>query len=350
MCKVKTQYIWIVSFLLILLAGCKKDEFQVEVKLPESVNEAYKVLYYESGVKKGGLVESAMQISKGEAKFKVPTHDPVIVYIFSKGKNPATFFYAERGDKIKISGPGVNPLDWKIEGNKINVALTQWREQNKSLLSKFNEGDLSVASEVNTAVAKYVAAHREDPVSTLLLLEYYNRGADDAGFRACWAQLKGAALDGNWREVVSRSDMLELPEKLALPSEMILRSVRNGYDTINFGQVPVLLNFSKPSLKEYRDEAKELRRISEEVPDSSRRVIANILLEPDSLQRWQRARSDSLLTVVEGWAPLGFSDSHVRHFGVMNLPYLVVVDSLGNVVYRGSDITKAEIEFKKQFE
>ena len=333
--------------LFVLLGACRKNEFAVEFDLPEGVDQTYRVLYYASDPVKGWVVESVVSVEKGKALMQAPTHNPAIVYVFGNGREPATFFYAERGEKIAVTGGNNNPASWDFSGNKINEGLNAWRKTNRDLLLKRKAQDNAVVDSLNAAVVKYAKQHPEDPVSALLLLEYYDRGADEDGFRSAWALLKGEAVDGRWRELVSRADMLELPRAEKFPSEIVLKRAGGGLDTLTFGKRPALLRFSRANVPDYGTSTKQLRSLATE-SDSDSRIIANVLLEPDSMVRQQNRRRDSLANVVEAWVPLGVSDPVVSKLGVMRLPYVIVVDTTGKLLYRGSDLQKAIDLFKPQ--
>lgn len=345
----KSFFLSILFLMALLIVSCVRNQFTVEFNLPQSVNQTYRTLYYASDSKKGWVLEGIMQTDNGKGTMQMATRNPTIVYIFSNAKYPVTFFYAERGDKIVVTGEGANPATWNFDGNKINEELSEWRKSNKSILINRQPGNAKSTLAVNEAVRKYVDAHPDNPVSTILLLEYFDRRADEDGFVHCLSKLKGDAADGKWREIVSRNDMLMDPGSNDFPKEIILNTVGTGCDTVRFGRVPVLLNFSRSMVQNYRENTRELRRIARESGDSSSRIIANILLEPDSMQRWQNARYDSLRNVVEGWAPLGLSDTQISQLGVRRLPFMIVVDRQGKVVYRGDDLGKASEEFKRQF-
>lgn len=334
----------------VLMSSCIKNQFTVEFSLDNDVSQTYRTLYYASDSKQGWIVEGALQVEKGAGSQVMPTRNPTIVYVFASNSYPATFFYVERGDKIKIEGKSSNPADWTISGNKINEELSAWRLQNRDIFEKTLSGRNSKAQEqLNRAVSKYAEANPANPVSAILLLEYYDRKDDEEGFRKAWNELKGEAAAGKWRELVSRNDMLDLPGNGDLPEQIVLNTVQTGCDTIQFGKVPVFLNFSKSNEKTYRESVSELRKLSDSAGDSASRVIANILLEPDSMQRWQNARRDSLKNVVEGWVPLGLSDPQINQLGVLRLPYIIVTDKKGKVVYRGDDVKKASETFTGLF-
>lgn len=345
-CRSLPAALWLM--LLTLLTGCVRNEFKVRFDLSAGVDATYRMLYYASDPSKGWVVESVVAVQKGKAESTLVTRNPALVYVFTSGSEPATFFYARRGDEIRISGDGKDPMSWSISGNKINERLSEWRLANRSLLTARGASASGVTA-LNKAVAGYAAGHPDDPVSTLLLLLYYDRDADEAGFRSAWSKLSGDALDGEWRELVSRSDMLEdVPESQPMPRRIVLNTVQTGCDTLTPGRVPMLLYFSRTSCEAYRDHIDSLRRLSRAYTDSSRRVIANVQLEPDSSVRWQSVRADTLSGVVQAWMPLGVSDPTARELGVRRFPFFIVVGRDGKKAYSGPDVAPALKAFRSQ--
>lgn len=337
----------VLLWVVVLLAGCAGNEFKVEFGLDGNVDAAYRMLYYASDPRKGWVVESVVSVQKGKAETRLVTRNPCLVYVSSVGNGgPSTFFYARRGDDINITGDGRDPLGWSIDGNKINKRLTEWRLSHRAALSARGAGAVAA---LNKAVAEYVGANPEDPVSTLLLLLYYDRGADERGFRAAWSKLQGDALDASWRELVSRSDMLEdVPAEQPMPRAIVFNTVQTGCDTVTPGRVPALLYFSRTSCEDYKTHIDSLRRLSRAYADSSRRVIANVQLEPDSSVRWQSVRADTLTGVVQAWMPLGVSDPTARELGVRRFPWFIVIGRDRKSAYSGPDPAPALSAFRRQ--
>lgn len=334
--------------LTVMLCGCVKNEFNVKFSLSSTVDRTYNVLYYASDSKKGWVIESVVSLQKGMAELRGMTRNPSLVYVFGSGSNEMTFFYVERGDEVSITGESANPLDWTIGGDKINSRLSEWRKANKqSIMQASGSGDQWKV--LNAAVGKYVDEHPEDPVSTLLLLEYYDRGADESGFRKLWKKLAGEAVEAKWLELVSRNDMLEdVPKDDRLPKQLVFNTVATGCDTIESGRVPSLLYFSRSSSDSYKDDVKKLRELGVAFADSSACVIANVQLEPDSTVRWQSVRVDSLRNVVQAWVPLGVSDLQIRALRVGQIPYVIVTAKGGKVVYRGDDLGKGAEKLREE--
>lgn len=334
---------------MLALTACVKNEFRISFELPAATDRTYTLTYYASDSRQGRMVEQVANVQKGRAEVELPMVLPSIVYV-SAGNDrlPGAVFYAERGDHISVKGNDPSPLRWTITGNKLTDALTEWRLANAGLIAAAGHTDTAAAERLNKAVEKYVAANAESPVSTLLLLIYFDRGADEALFLKCFRMLKGEAAKEKWKELVSRVDIIsEIPADDSLPVDIVLNTVATGCDTIVPGRVPLLLSFTRNGLPDHKENIKFLRELSREFPDSSRRVIADISFEGDSVARWYPVRSDSLSNVVRAWMPLAVSDSLAAAMRVGGLPYLIVADSRGKVIYRGGDMKTAGEAFRR---
>ena len=347
MCKALLWRAWLSLLVLVATASCVKNEFNVEVTLPADVNNTYLTLYYASNSKMGMYMEGVISVEKGKGQMRGVTRNPLIVYIFNGRKAPATFFYAERGDRIEITGDGSDPLGWQIGGNDINKSLSEWRSQNLTVLKKSNPSAHSGMEAVNKAVAAYVTKNPGDPVSTLLMLEYYDRSVDEDGFRRTWSLLKSDAADGKWRELVARADMLEDSSKPVVPGQWIIKRAGGGRDTIAFGEGPVLLHFNIFDDLSFSPNTEKLKGMAQNRELSQGAWMANVMLDADSLVALQAISRDSTVAVRTEWVPLGLSDKNVQRLGIRKVPYIIVVDKSKKTVYSGSDIDEALKEFEK---
>ncbi len=173
---------------------------------------------------------------------------------------PAALFYAERGDRIRITGDSENPASWRVKGNDVTGRIDGWRHSNRAALSSMD------ARKVNAAVSGYVRENPSDPVSAILMAVYYDRRADEAGFAATWKMLRDDALEKEWVDLVSRSDISTGPWMRKMPREVVLNSVGNGVDTLRFGSKPALLYFSRVDSEGRREAVAELRRFMQKIP------------------------------------------------------------------------------------
>ena len=322
----KITVVLLAGLLLLGLWGCRKPQFTVTATLPKGLTDNYVLLYYASDARQGWLQDQVLVIADGKGELTGATVNPALVYVFHGAAEPAAIFYVEHGDKISIKGDNMNPLSWRIQGNEITDALTDWRLKNRDILSAHNAG------KINASVAKYVAANPESPVSTILLLCYYDRGEDEAGFVKNWKLLKGKAAEPSWSDMVGRNDILTGYHAAAMKAGRMILRVRGGYDTVAPSKGGrILLYFGNNSTPERDEDIRELKRILKERRDSSKFLVVAISCEMDSSTWKYRVSQDSLKGAVSAWMPLGLSDSLARQLGVTALPQALEVDSLGKV-------------------
>lgn len=339
---------WIVLLAAVIMTGCGKNEVEVEFSITADRNNTYSMIYYASDKKKGLMIEEMVVLQGGKAIVKCPTVNPTLVYVHEagiSGKFPLVF-YMERGDKIRITGSGSEPLSWNVEGNKISESLSAWRKRIVKTLTGSNSSPAATIEALNKSVAEYVATNPESPVSTILLLIYYDRRADEAGFLDCWARLKGEAKKAEWIRLVPRSDVdPDMNNSGKLPPWVVLKTLDTGCDTVNLKGKPVLLHFTHRDAANHDEDMRMLRDVSE-YADSSSRVIADISTDADSTFLSRQIRLDSIKGITRAWMPLGVSDIVSRNLGVRRVPYNIVVDASGRVAYRGDDMQKAVSAFR----
>lgn len=332
---------------LLTLTACTDNSVEIEAELDAADNSSYRIIWLASSKTQNFYGETVIAIRAGKGAVTIPTRYPSVVFV-SKGSDsrPATFFWAERGDKIKISGSsGHDPLSWKISGNKINEELTEWRSANIATLGKcaFSPGA------ANGIIAEYVKKNSDNPVASLLLLCVYSRADNEEEFSRLWNSLGEKARDERLLAAVSRSDILsgETKQNGNLKNLTVRSLSPSGRDTLRIiGSRASILYFSGfgnrvPAATD------SLNSLSKAYPDSTRRVIAEIFLEPDSTSWRRTAVGDSLSNYPLMWIPLSYADPQLAGAGVVRTGYFIVADSRGRQIFRGTDAHKASTTFRK---
>ncbi len=339
------------SFIILLLSctlmmplfqSCASSECSIEFELPETVNSNYRILYYASDKSKGAMLEFMIPVENGKFSMKIPVRNPSIIYLFRGSANPELAFYAEGGDKIKITGDSPDPASWKISGNDIVEEWSLWREQNRDIIASRD------AKRLNETVRKFVEGNRDNPLSTILLLTYFSRYDDNPLFEKLWNSLKDDALNTDILDLIPRNDIFSgAPQKDAIPQYIALTTYGNGLDSIKLSSKASILAF-RSGEPESRDSAvKMLRRLSREFADSASRNIVDISFESDS-SSWRHAiMQDSVSKIVHAWMPLGVNDNVAVSLAVVSDPFYIVIDKKGKSIYRGDSHVKASEAFRK---
>lgn len=338
----RLRHIFLFLALICVLTACKKNEFNLDFNLAENISENYDVIYYATD-KEGGLTIQAMaSVMKGRCQLKGVTRLPTLLYISSRKSKLPLVVYAEKGDLISITGDNDAPFSWKVEGNKINEELSNWREQNSEKLLK------AQPSEVNNAIKDFIEENPSDVISLILLLCYYDRNENEKEYAMLLNRLSEVSEKDEWISMSARADQLTLTASSPARIEtMIMRSFQGGSDTISFnGDFPGFILFWQSDAKNRSELIDSLKVVLKEYPDSSKRIIADINLDSDSIIWRNSLRRDSVKNILRLWAPAGLADEALAKLKVNSIPFYIVFDKQGTQAYRGSDFSEARKSFR----
>ena len=336
-----SKMLYIFLFVALFLTGCAKNEFKLDFQLSEDVTENYNVTYYAADTQGGLTVQAVASVREGKCELVGATKRPTIIYLTARRSNYPLVIYAQRGEKIEITGSSPNPLEWNVEGNEINREIGKWRIENAPLLLG-NERD-----SVNLALKDFVADNG-NPAATLMMLSYFDRKADETLYSQLMASLKGEARDPQWLQIAARADQLShyysYPAKL---ESLVMRSNKEGADTLLAdGKNPVLLLFWPNGYKERKEMMDSIKILRKELPDSVR-IIADIYMDADSTSWRSAIRKDSIDDIKRFWAPQSLADPNVMKMKVTSLPYFLVFDKEGVQAYSGKDLGEAVNRYRQ---
>lgn len=330
-----------IFLLIIFFTACTKNEFTLDFDLASDVTDNFNVTYYATDIKGGITVQAVASVREGKCLLDGVTKLPTLAYITNRRSQYPLLVYIQHGEKIKITGSDNNPLSWMVEGNKINESLSEWRIDN---LETFNSND---RDSIDSAIKYFVEENLDNPVSTILLLGYFNRKDNEREYSGLMGEIRGEAKKEQWLRLISRSDQLyhsySYPARL---ESMIMRSNEKRVDTLRINDTnPVFILFWENGYSERKNLIDSLKILEKELPDSSL-LIADVNLDVDSTSWKSTIKRDSLQTVKRFWAPSGLNDPTVMKFKVKTIPYFIVFDKEGNQYYRGSELSDAMKEYR----
>lgn len=345
--------------LSLMAGGCLKNEFHVTFQLPEDVNSTYRLSYYASDSRGGLQIETAVAIASGKGEMIGMTRKPTLCTI-STGLSdiPGAIFYAERGDKIVISGKDSDPLNWNIEGNKITKALTEWRLENADLIREARNvargaEEREARRKLNKAVEKYVEANPDSKASAFLLFSYFDAYTDPAGFKHLAHLVDESDVAEQVRYLLSRQDidtstpLVADKPKLKL-ADMVLPNNSGSADSLRLASssAPTIIYYWRRNDSEYYNLIDSLKLLAKWRPDTTSMVIADICLTSDSIQWVSEIRRDSLKHTLRSFMPAGMADPAAMSHGVGSTPWFIVSAGKGKAIYAGSDFSEAAKKFR----
>ncbi len=336
--------------LALMLGGCVKNEFEVDFEFPKDHIGNYLMAYYAWDSRGGRWIEHTASIQEGVAGARCITRLPTLVYV-SDASQPGNniIIYAERGDKIKVTGDGRDMASWSVKGNKLSERWSQWRNTS---YAKKND-----TKAFEKSIEEYVKKNPKDKLSAILLLTEWNRQENPEGFVKLWNMIDKETRNPQLMEMCGVNDLLGVffttnadgnleYAKNTKVKKLVLRSRDNGTDTLNFNK-PSLMYFYTENNSARRETADSLKAITKAYPDSSKRILADIYMESDSMTWINAIRRDSLKGVVRAWQPRGISEGDMVKMGITRLPWFIVKDKGAKETYAGDDLKEAISAFRK---
>lgn len=338
------------GLLALMLGGCVKTEFKVDFEFPKDHIGNYLMTYYAWDSRGGRWMEHTASIQEGVASVDCITRLPTIIYV-SDASQPGNsmIIYAERGDQLKVTGEGKDMSSWSVTGNKLSERWSEWR---KTAYPKKND-----RKAFEKCIEEYVKQNPKDELSAILLLTEWNRRENPEGFVKIWNTVAKGARSHQLVEMCGATDLLGVQftttadgdleyAKDAKMKSLPLRSRDNGTDTLKFNKASILYFYVENNMA--RNEAVDsLKVLVKAYSDSSKRIMADIYMDSDSMTWINAIRRDSLKGVVRAWQPRGIAEGDMVKMGVTRLPWFIVKDKTAKETYAGDDLKKAMAAFRK---
>ncbi|MDE6321594.1 MAG: hypothetical protein K2L93_04775, partial [Muribaculaceae bacterium] len=269
-------------------------------------------------------------VSVREGKFVVEgqSSDPVIVDIFLPDKNRIATVVARDGEKVKLK-LSTKPYSFSAKGDEISEQLSEWVKDNASVLAG---GD---AAAINGVVEKYIKGNRDNLLSTVLLLSYYNSSIDPlAGtqlFDMIEAEARPSYMVEGYSEMLGR--MKAGIESLVV-TPIAYYVARDSADVFEPGKNRYTL-LALTSTLHGRDTI--VGKLARMVDNDSVKVL-ELSVDNDSTV-WRRSIAPDSAAWAQGWLPGGVMTAGLEQLAIPRLPYFVIVDSVGNQLLRSSSLT-----------
>lgn len=316
----------------VLLSGCGKNEFSISGTLKEAGARKLTVVYTALSKKQDQLVTQQVDCRNDAFSLLCATKEPTLVWIMGPDGTLLHVLYAEKGNKIQISGNYNSPLEWKITGNKVSERYADWMRSNVSLLTKDDP------SAVNGAVAKYVKENPKDMASAVMLLTFYHRNTDEKGFNSLWASLKISDKDKTRLLHTAMTQLDNSREKAAALTvgPLTLRARGDSIVTVSPATArATILYFWRRTDGPHKG---FLRVLASQPSDVQ---TADVYLEPDSVQWRYNIQNDTIRPRTPLWAFGGEMNLSLRRLAIPETPYFIVTDRNGKQLYRGTSASDA---------
>lgn len=321
---------------LLLFSSCGKHEVRLVFDLSSPVSTPCRITYFEEGEKGGVYRENAADIRDGKGKFRIPAYYPTLLFLYpASGRTASAIIYAEPGDEIKITGSGEDMAAWNIEANKTSDELSVWYKKNSPLISRNDR------TKLNEAAAEFVNKNPDSKAAAIILFLFFDRRNHEAEFLNLKSKINKKILsDKDFMRALSLADQIAgLDDAYNIPNKIVRTGISGYVDSLELKKSKsTLLIFRNGSsnVKSYQNDS-----IGKLISANKALTVAEFFGDPDSLAWRREIERDSIAGMKRFWMPLGLADSISISMGVKRFPYLIVVDSVLKVRYRGDDLKEA---------
>lgn len=323
-------YTLIIVLLISLISCGGSSTFKIKGTLTDGRTMNLRIVY--AGDERLNNVLTAAREGAFEFEGQAPAHGALVQILDNDYRTVAELF-VRNGDDIKLTVDSKNNTV-KVHGNKESERWVKWLDDNAPVLKKHSP------AETNAAIARYVKAHPEDIVSTLLILTRFDAAADAAGADSLLASIEPEA-----RPAALVDMRLMVDSRLAPGSSDKLPAITylSDKDTIaTFSprkKRRTLLAFSS-SYTGRRDSIIPRLREVHELPPRDSLGILDFWLDTDTIT-WRRSlRSDSVKWPA-AWAAGSVAAPGISRLGIPAIPYFIVVGKDGRQIYRGRSLSVA---------
>lgn len=338
----------LVGFIIILCAGgCIKNEFSIHFEFPKEFIGNYIVTYYAWDSHKGAWLEHTASVQEGKAEVPCVTRRPTLVYLRdASSPNSSIILYAERGDNLVIAGSSSDMNTWTVTGNNLSEEWSKWRNS-------------TAGKDAPKAIENFVKKNPDKELSTIIMLTEWDRNADPDGFVRIWNLID---KDARQQEIIEMCGAPDFPgieftvtadgnltrAKDPKTSNLVIRTKSTGLDTLKLAKAKAaILYFYEDNNSAHHVAIDTIKALSKEYKDSTRRIIADISIQTDSMTWVATLRRDTLQGVVHGWMPHGIADPKIVRLGIGRIPWAVVTGKNAQSLYSGNDMNKAAAAFRK---
>lgn len=256
-----------------------------------------------------------------DSKFEFQGNSPreTVVEIFNNLRSPIGCFVVKNGETVDITLKANDFYFLKASGDKTSEKLADFLTKNR--------GD-----SLNARIASTVLAHPADFLSAVLLACYYDAGADPEKA----AELVDA-LD--YEKIppiltVGLREMLSRINSSPAVTDLRLRCFADSMTTVTPCDTAPTFYY----LNDSNSMSDSIAALFDSIPERVKLVY--ILTASDSL-RWSKIVAKLPERTISLWAPGGASENGISDWDITSMPYIIVADSAGMPIYRGSGLTDA---------
>ena len=323
---------WLYQCVALMLFSCfaacgNDDVFTVQANIEGLGTQNVRIIYRD-GDRQRSMTAMALD---GKFSFTGVSKQYTIVDIFTTNRVLLGSLVAKNGDNIELTMKLNEPASFMAKGNKISEDLSNFLSQNKDIV---NGHELK---KINAKIAEYIGKNPNNQTSVFLLLTHFSPVLDKLLADSLVKSLKEELLPSRdfietfSASLISPADTLKYLKGFSfydLAGDSITRISFPGKK----GLLLALLGDKTPGSP--RDSVTSYFNNLEKDHSYELNVI-EITLLPDTTEA-RRVVKNFKSKYTRGWVPTGLASPSLENVRPSDIPWFIVSDSTGKVIYSGS--------------
>lgn len=325
---IKTISVVLASLLMLALCCCTSNHFKVKVFLKGLGSQNVKVVYVDE---EGIIVENWITAQGDRFDVEGTCASPSLLLVYNS-INVAIFkTVVSSGDEIEVEGKVMNPNELKIKGSEVAEKWSSFVTEHKGMYG------MATNPALNTAIEKYVKDNPKSMVSTLLVMVDYYPASDDAVDKL----LKMIDDSAKPASLLQSYDALNAKKKKPVTS---IKSL-NMMELTSQDFEAAVFTGSKPSVILFWDkdmnQAERTTAVEElKMLDGNAVQVIDVNIDCDSTG-WNNSIKGDGTSWKHYWVPGSMMNHELLPLQVTTTPTIIVTDTTGRQLYRGSDAARA---------
>ena len=311
------------------LCSCTSDSFKMSVHIDGMGTQNVRVVY----VGDEGITDQWVISHNDELKLKGNSEQLTLVTLLDRQQHIIARLVASNGDHVKVNGSMNRPDSIVATGTKVNDNWTKFRLEHLGLYNATQRDEL------DRSIEQYVKTHPADVLSTILLMADYGALQDYARADSLLAGIKPDAKPSTLIEGYRRMQDAAIKPATQVFSMMLYDKSSRSFETVTYTGHTTFTAFWTRG-KERDEGHRVMMQAMKRLHTNGHRVV-DVLIDSDTA-RWHRILTADSAAWHHYWAPGGPTEAELLPLRIERTPLYVVTDTLGHVIYRGSDLKRAE--------
>ena len=314
----------------LLLSACGGgDTFRINGEVEGMGTRSLKLYYYDGDRLKTGMATAL----DGKFQYEGRASRPVLIAVSTNQGTPIGYLMAENGDAITVKFFSGRPVMMEVSGNAASEKYASFVKENYNLVAA------GASDSLNMAVEKFMAGNNRDMASAMVLALHYDLKncppRADSLLASLDPKARPSQITAGYTAMLQRA----VTDTINLIKPLQMYTPGDSMTTVNPANYDATLIMFYDNRDFFTAAVKD--SLNSIAADRKQKVaILNVSLAVDTA-KWKKPLADSDIKGKELWMPGSVSSPALRQFGLEEVPAVVLLDSLGTVIYKGNSFDNA---------